>query len=141
MTESVSPSIHRIVLEALPLGICVVNRDGKIILWSAGAEQIPGYLRQDVLGRSAKDNFLQYNDLESNALDGSSIPCCKPCRTATVQLHCSLCAAKPATSFLFAYKLPCSAMPNKLCSKASLREETVSPLSLFELHLATTEAL
>jgi chemotaxis protein MotB len=28
-----------------------VNRQGKIILWSAGAEHITGHLRQDVLGR------------------------------------------------------------------------------------------
>lgn len=41
----------RIVLEALPTGVYVANREGKVTLWSAGAEKLTGYLRQDILGR------------------------------------------------------------------------------------------
>jgi PAS domain S-box-containing protein len=74
MTDSASPLIHRLVLEALPLDICVVNRDTKVILWGAGAEQLTGYLGQDVPGRSCKDNILQYNDAENTAIDSSSTP-------------------------------------------------------------------
>jgi len=42
------PQLHRLILEALPLMICVVNRQGKVLLWSAGAEQITGYFRQEL---------------------------------------------------------------------------------------------
>ena len=40
MPDSDLPQLHRLALEALPLAICVVNREGKILLWSAGAEQV-----------------------------------------------------------------------------------------------------
>lgn len=42
--------LHRLILEALPLGICDVNCEAKIILWSEGAEKLTGYFRQDVIG-------------------------------------------------------------------------------------------
>jgi diguanylate cyclase (GGDEF)-like protein/PAS domain S-box-containing protein len=52
----------------------VVNREGKIILWSAGAERITGYLRQDLLGRLCEHEFLEHTDSENNALIGNSVP-------------------------------------------------------------------
>ena len=92
MTDCNNELIHRMVLEALPQGIYVVNRDGKIILWSAGAEQITGYLRQDVLGRSCKDDFLQYSDADTNALEGTLVPLLETMReghgvTTQLSLH------------------------------------------------------
>lgn len=59
MPDSDSPQLHRLVLEALPLALCVVNRDGKILLWSAGAEEMTGYFRQELLGRSFPNNLHQ----------------------------------------------------------------------------------
>jgi len=59
MPDSGLPQLHRILLEALPLAICVVNRDGKVLLWSAGAEQMTGYFRQEILGRPFPNNFHQ----------------------------------------------------------------------------------
>jgi diguanylate cyclase (GGDEF)-like protein/PAS domain S-box-containing protein len=53
---------YRIVLEALPTGVYVVNREGKIALWSAGAEKLTGYLRQDVLGRLQESELLELVD-------------------------------------------------------------------------------
>jgi diguanylate cyclase (GGDEF)-like protein/PAS domain S-box-containing protein len=57
MTESGEQAIHRMVLEVLPLGLYVVNREGKITLWSAGAETLSGYLRQEVLGRLREEEL------------------------------------------------------------------------------------
>jgi PAS domain S-box-containing protein len=74
MSEAADQSLHRLVLESLPIGVCVVNRQGKIILWSAGAERITGYLRQDVLGRLCEDEFLEHSDSENNALIDNSVP-------------------------------------------------------------------
>ena len=59
MPDSGSLQIHRLVLEALPLALCVVNREGKILLWSAGAEDMTGYFRQELLGRSFPGNLHQ----------------------------------------------------------------------------------
>jgi diguanylate cyclase (GGDEF)-like protein/PAS domain S-box-containing protein len=74
MTELGGQEIYRAVLDALPVAVCAVNRDGRVVLWNEGAERVTGYLRQDVLGRSSQQNLLQYCDLESNALNASDIP-------------------------------------------------------------------
>lgn len=50
MCELEDPRIYRSVLENLQIGICLVDRDQRIVLWNEGAEKITGYLRQDVVG-------------------------------------------------------------------------------------------
>jgi diguanylate cyclase (GGDEF)-like protein/PAS domain S-box-containing protein len=67
MQDSGEQLIHRMVLEALPLGVYAVNREGKIVLWSAGAEQLSGYLRQDVLGRLREEELWEENEGENSA--------------------------------------------------------------------------
>lgn len=74
MSLGIQPDLARQVLESLPVGVYVVDREGKIMLWSAGAEQITGYLRQDVLGRLCGDHFLQHTDGENNPLEGAALP-------------------------------------------------------------------
>jgi diguanylate cyclase (GGDEF)-like protein/PAS domain S-box-containing protein len=61
-----SKSIHRLVLEALPIGVYLVNLEGKITVWSDGAEQLTGHLRQDVLGRLEESALVEIP--ESDAL-------------------------------------------------------------------------
>ena len=41
----------RSILESLPTGLCVVDMQKKILLWSDGAERITGHLRHEVIGR------------------------------------------------------------------------------------------
>ena len=43
--------ICRNVLESLPIGVCVLDMQKRIVLWSDGAERITGHLRHEVLGR------------------------------------------------------------------------------------------
>jgi two-component system, cell cycle response regulator len=74
MVDTADQLLHRLVLEALPLGIYVVNREGKILVWSEGAEKLTGYLRQDVLGRPCQAEILEHCDAENNPLEGTSIP-------------------------------------------------------------------
>lgn len=74
MTESTDQLMHRVILESLPFGVYAVNREGKIILWSAGAEKLTGYLRQDVLGRTFQEEVLRHCDKENNPLDAPTIP-------------------------------------------------------------------
>ena len=72
--DSSDQMMHRLILEALPLGVYAVNREGRVIVWSAGAERITGHLRQDVLGRSCQEEVLKHCDMENDPLEGPSIP-------------------------------------------------------------------
>jgi diguanylate cyclase (GGDEF)-like protein/PAS domain S-box-containing protein len=81
--------LHRLVLEALPLGIYVVNREGKVVLWSEGAEKLTGFLRQDIVGRSCQEELLKHCDEENNPLEGATIP-----------LLATLREGRPATGLL-----------------------------------------
>jgi PAS domain S-box-containing protein/diguanylate cyclase (GGDEF)-like protein len=55
VSELEREDIHRRVLESLQTGVCLVDRNQKILLWNEGAEKTTGHLRQDVLGRHARE--------------------------------------------------------------------------------------
>jgi diguanylate cyclase (GGDEF)-like protein/PAS domain S-box-containing protein len=67
LTSLGESEVPRMALDALPLGVYVADREGKIILWSAGAEQLTGYLRQDVLGRLREAELVENEKLENTA--------------------------------------------------------------------------
>jgi PAS domain S-box-containing protein/diguanylate cyclase (GGDEF)-like protein len=48
------PEILRSILESLPVGLCVVDMEKKIVLWSDGAERITGHRRHEVIGHSCE---------------------------------------------------------------------------------------
>jgi len=78
MTEFDNPEIFRSILETLPTGVYLVDRNRKILFWNGGAEEITGYLRQDVVGRFLRDHLLTVDgevqkDLESDSTDPLSI--------------------------------------------------------------------
>jgi len=58
MSAFQDPEIYRDILDGLQIGVSVVDPQKKIVFWSDGAEQITGYSRIDVLGRSASENIL-----------------------------------------------------------------------------------
>jgi diguanylate cyclase (GGDEF)-like protein/PAS domain S-box-containing protein len=57
MSEFHSPEILSGVLDTLQSGVCVVDREGKIVFWNEGAARATGYMQQEVLGRSCQDFF------------------------------------------------------------------------------------
>ena len=57
-----SQELYRMVLDSLPVAVCAVDREGKVILWNDGAERVTGYLRQDVLGRLCSDEYLNSDE-------------------------------------------------------------------------------
>jgi diguanylate cyclase (GGDEF)-like protein/PAS domain S-box-containing protein len=59
------PEIFKSVLDSLPHGVYMVDRDLKIVCWNRGAEKISGYLAQDMLGRRCREKLLVDLD-ESN---------------------------------------------------------------------------
>jgi len=58
MSEFDDPKIFRAILDSLQTGVYLVDRDQKILFWNDGAERITGHLRQDVVGRSSRCDFL-----------------------------------------------------------------------------------
>jgi diguanylate cyclase (GGDEF)-like protein/PAS domain S-box-containing protein len=54
------PEVYRDILDALQIGVSVVDLQRTIVFWSDGAEQITGYARIDVLGHPYTDNILQH---------------------------------------------------------------------------------
>ena len=54
--------ICRSILESLPAGLCVVDLEKKIVLWSDGAERITGRLRHEVIGHSCISEVLLHCD-------------------------------------------------------------------------------
>jgi len=51
---------YRSILESLPTGLCLVDMQKSIVLWSDGAERITGHLRHDVVGHSCVGEALLY---------------------------------------------------------------------------------
>src|SRR5579864_9623865 len=58
MPEFNDPEIYQTVLNGLQTGVYLVDRNRRIRFWNEGAEQITGYLRQDVVGRFLRDHLL-----------------------------------------------------------------------------------
>ena len=68
------PEVLRGALEAVPIGLYVVDRERKILLWSEGAEQVTGYLRQEVIGRSCRENLLEHCDADGARVCETACP-------------------------------------------------------------------
>src|ERR1700739_4870872 len=62
MSEFDNPEIYRSILDTLPTAVYLVDRNRKILFWNAGAEEITGYLRQDVVGRFLREHLLGTSD-------------------------------------------------------------------------------
>jgi diguanylate cyclase (GGDEF)-like protein/PAS domain S-box-containing protein len=58
MPELDDPEIYRAVLENLETGVYIVDRNRRVRFWNEGAEQITGFLRQDVVGRFLREHLL-----------------------------------------------------------------------------------
>jgi diguanylate cyclase (GGDEF)-like protein/PAS domain S-box-containing protein len=73
MPELNDPEIYQTVLDSLETGVYIVDRNRRIRFWNGGAEQITGYLRQDVVGRFLRDHLLttidDAKDLDSDTSD------------------------------------------------------------------------
>lgn len=54
--------IARNILEMLPIGVCVVDTQRRIAVWSDGAERITGHLRHEVIGHSCVGEALLHCD-------------------------------------------------------------------------------
>jgi two-component system, cell cycle response regulator len=67
------PALYRSVLENLPIGIYVLDREQRVRFWNRGAEQITGYLAHEVLGHTCREP-LPHCDLQGRVLAGEHCP-------------------------------------------------------------------
>ena len=58
VSELDNPEIFRSILETLPTGVYLVDRNRKILFWNGGAENVTGYLGQDVVGHFLREHLL-----------------------------------------------------------------------------------
>ena len=63
------PTIYRLVLEKLPIGIYVLDREQRVRFWNRGAEQITGYLAHEVMGKVCRES-LPHCDPQGRVLAG-----------------------------------------------------------------------
>ncbi len=74
------PETYRRILDTLPIGICVVNLEKKIIFWNTGAEQITERPRIEMLGHSCLEKIM------TQCNEASCTQCSHQCPLTTV-LH------------------------------------------------------
>lgn len=74
MLDLQNADIFRAVLESLQTGVCIVDRERKICFWNDGAEQITGYLRQEVVGRFCGEMLLVKFHVNKAAICEHSCP-------------------------------------------------------------------
>src|SRR5271163_1121798 len=67
------PKLFRHVVEHLPIGVYIVDRDQRILFWNHGAEHITGHLSHEVVGH-VLDDIVQTRDWEGNTLTGDQRP-------------------------------------------------------------------
>ena len=68
------PALFRSLLEELPVGIYVVDRQQRIRFWNRGAEHITGHLAHEVVGQRDKDELLKPCDRQGRSLSGEHSP-------------------------------------------------------------------
>ncbi|MFZ3339827.1 MAG: diguanylate cyclase [Terriglobales bacterium] len=69
-----NPDFVRTVLEELPIGIYIVDREQRIRFWNRGAEHIIGHLSQEVVGHIYTEHIVDACDAYGQTLDDNHSP-------------------------------------------------------------------
>lgn len=56
--SEIAEQIFHDFIDSMPLGVCLVDHEARIIYWNSAAERISGYLGAEVLGRIYRDDVL-----------------------------------------------------------------------------------
>lgn len=63
--------LQKALLDRLQEGVCIVNRDHRILYWNSGAERISGYFAHEVAGQFSHGDLLMHCDNEGSLLPGA----------------------------------------------------------------------
>jgi diguanylate cyclase (GGDEF)-like protein/PAS domain S-box-containing protein len=70
------------ILESLPVGLCVVDLQKKIVLWSEGAERVTGHMRHEAIGHSCIAETLLHCDQPGCEFCNEECPLARAIKTA-----------------------------------------------------------
>jgi len=68
------PEVFRAVLDTLPMGVYIADRNGTILFWNQGAERITGHQRHEVIGHSRRENILTQCNEQDCPMCGEKCP-------------------------------------------------------------------
>lgn len=77
LEQLAQPSDLTRLLDSIYDGVYIVNRQRKIIHWNKAAEQMTGYTKDEVMGKSCGDNILNHIDENGMLLCRSACPILK----------------------------------------------------------------
>src|SRR5579863_7241972 len=63
--------LHKDLLDQLDEGVCIVDRDHRILYWNRGAERITGYLTHEVAGQFSHGDLLMHCETDGSLLPGA----------------------------------------------------------------------
>jgi diguanylate cyclase (GGDEF)-like protein/PAS domain S-box-containing protein len=66
--------LYRDLLDNLADGVYFTDREGRVIFWNKGAEQLSGYTRSEVIGKRCRDNILMHVDASGARLCTTACP-------------------------------------------------------------------
>jgi PAS domain S-box-containing protein len=69
-----NPELYRSILEDLPAGVFLLDRDRRIRFWNRGAEQLVGHLAHEAVGEDGTGHLLDPCDRKGRALSGENCP-------------------------------------------------------------------
>ena len=64
--------LHRALLDQLDEGVCMVDRDRRILYWNKGAERISGYFSHEVAGQFSHGDLLMHCDSDDRQGPGEA---------------------------------------------------------------------
>ena len=74
MTCPLDLQVCRTILETLPAALYNVDRERRIVLWNGRAEEVSGFFRHEVIGRTCADNILMHCNERGTILCGDACP-------------------------------------------------------------------
>lgn len=74
MPSICDPEMFRTILESLQAGVYFIDKERRILLWSAGAERITGYQRHEVVGHVCREGVLAHCEEHGCNLCGTVCP-------------------------------------------------------------------
>jgi PAS domain S-box-containing protein/diguanylate cyclase (GGDEF)-like protein len=72
--SSLSPDAYRTILEDLPIGVYLVDRERRIVLWNDRCARITGHPPHEVIGRCCADELLMHCDGSNGVMCGMACP-------------------------------------------------------------------
>jgi GGDEF domain-containing protein len=67
----IDASLHKELLDQLDEGVCIVDRDHRIVYWNGAAERISGYLAHEVAGQFSHGDLLMHCETDGSLLPGA----------------------------------------------------------------------